>query len=170
MLACGHTMRGGIDIGVGIELSDDEIYGAALSRAYQLENRIAQYPRIVLGDELISYIQSKRLATKGDFFSEANKEMADLCTELIAIDTDGLPFIDYLGKGFKQHIAKNDTYDIVKKAYDFIMKESVRCQDIRDSKLAFRYTLLRNYFEARMHLWSQAGQLDGMPEPNNQRI
>lgn len=167
MLASGHTIRGGIDIGVGIELSDDEVYGAALSRAYQLENRTAQYPRIVLGDELINYIQSKRSTTKRDFFTEANKKIADRCVDLIAIDTDGRPFLDYLGKGFKQQIAKNNTYDIVEKAYDFVMKESVRCMEVKDSKLAFRYALLRNYFESRIHLWHQSGQPGEMNNPNS---
>jgi hypothetical protein len=168
MLAGGHAIRGGIDVGVGIELSDDEVYGAALSRAYQLENRIAQYPRIVLGDELITYIQSKRSTTKVDFFSKANKITADLCTDLIAIDTDGLPFLDYLGKGFKQHIAKNNIYDIVEKAYDFVIKESIRCQEVRDSKLAFRYTLLRNYFEARMNIWNKEEHADENDKHNTQ--
>jgi len=73
MLAAGHAIRGGIDVGVGMELSDDEVYGAALSRAYQLENRIAQYPRIVLGDTLINYLHSKRSTTKSDFFHKPIK-------------------------------------------------------------------------------------------------
>jgi hypothetical protein len=169
MLAIGHAIRGGIDVGVGMELSDDEIYGAALARAYQLETRIAQYPRVVLGDTLITYLQSKRSTTNKDFFSEANKKVADLCTDLIAIDTDGLPFVDYLGNGFKQHIAKDSIYDIVERAYDFVMKESARCQDLRDSKLAFRYSLLRNYFEARLHIWSKE-QTDETEKHSTQSI
>lgn len=167
MLAAGHSIRGGIDIGVGIELSDDEVYGAALSRAYHLENRVAQYPRIVLGDELMTYIYQKQSMSGDDFFTKANKVMADLCARLIAIDTDGLPFLDYLGQGFKQDIAKDSIPDIVKKAYDFVNQESARCQDVRDSKLAFRYTLLRNYFEARKHLWPNVGHLDEPPKPNS---
>lgn len=95
--------------------------------------------------------------------------MADLCTDLIAIDTDGLPFVDYLGNGFKQHIAKDSIYDIVEKAYDFVMKESARCQDLRDSKLAFRYSLLRNYFEARLHIWSKE-QTDETEKHSTQSI
>ena len=167
MLAAGHSIRGGIDIGVGIELSDDEVYGAALSRAYQLENRVAQYPRIVLGDELMTYIYQKQSLSGDDFFTKANKVIADLCAKLIAIDTDGLPFLDYLGQGFKQDIAKDSIPDIVKKAYDFVFQESARCQYVRDSKLAFRYTLLRNYFEARKHLWPNVGPLDETPTPNS---
>ncbi len=86
--------------------------------------------------------------------------MAELCTDLIAIDTDGLPFVDYLGQGFKQYIAKNMIYDVIEKAYHFVIKESIRCQKLKDSRLSFRYALLWNYFEARMHLWSKEGQTD----------
>lgn len=154
MLYGGHVVRGGIDIGVGIELRDGELYGAALSRAYELESKAAQYPRIVLGDDLIKYIQFHRSKSDGDFFVLANKKAAELSARLIAIDNDGLPFLDYLGKGFKQDIAKDHLNpDIVEKAYDFVMNESAKCQNAMDSKLAFRYTLLRNYFEHRMHLW-----------------
>lgn len=39
MLAIGHAIRGSIDVGVGMELSDDEIYGAALARAYQFGDK-----------------------------------------------------------------------------------------------------------------------------------
>jgi len=170
MLAAGHAIRGGIDIGVGIELSDDEVYGAALSRAYHLENRVAQYPRIVLGDELMTYIYQKLSMSGDDFFTKANKVVANLCVRLIAIDNDGLPFIDYLGQGFKQDIEKGSITDIIKKAYDFVYKESARCQEIRDSKLAFRYTLLRNYFEARMHLWPILGQIGETPRTDSPGI
>jgi hypothetical protein len=154
MLASKRIIRGGIDIGVGTELSDKEIYGAALSRAYELESKMAQYPRIIIGDELINYIHWHQSKSEGNVFDAMNKIMADLVISLIAIDDDGFPFLDYLGKGFKQNIAKKSVKpEIIKKAYDFILEESVRCQDSRDSKLAFRYTLLRNYFDHRMSLW-----------------
>lgn len=52
-LYAGHPIRGGIDIGLGMEIDDGEIYGPCLSRAYTLESRIAQYPRVVIGKELL---------------------------------------------------------------------------------------------------------------------
>jgi hypothetical protein len=51
-LALDHPIRGSIDVGIGMEPNGTEIYGPALSRAYSLESRIANYPRIVVGDEL----------------------------------------------------------------------------------------------------------------------
>jgi hypothetical protein len=57
-LASKHPLRGGIDIGLATEIGPGEIYGTALERAYLLENDVAKYPRIVIGDGLWSYLTS----------------------------------------------------------------------------------------------------------------
>lgn len=155
MLAKGHTIRGGVDIGIGIELSDNDIYGSALSRAYKIESKIAKYPRIVIGDELKNYIQWQKNKSDDDIFAIINKRMAELTESLTDIDNDGFPFLHYLGEGFKQYIAKNNSYIAVERAYDFVVKESSKYQDLNDSKLASRYELLRNYFENNIFLWRE---------------
>lgn len=155
MLAAGIVIRGGIDVGVGLELSDGEVYGSALSRAYELESKKAQYPRILIGDELVRYIKWQQAKPEADDFSAMNKIAASFCTKLIAIDLDGLPFLDYLGEGFKTVFGKDLSFDIVKEAFDFVLKESAKCQDFQDFKLASRYTLLRNYFDHRIHIWRE---------------
>lgn len=43
-LATGHALRGAVEIGNAIELSDNEIYGPVLADAHKLESRCAQYP------------------------------------------------------------------------------------------------------------------------------
>jgi len=155
MLAGGHAIRGGIDIGVGVEFEKGEIYGAAIARAYELESKIAIYPRIVLGDEIIRYIQFQQALPDDDLFTSMNKNLADICCELITIDDDGYPFLDYLGKGFQRYIAAGLDSQIVEMAYNFVVQESERYRKSRHSKLAFRYTLLRDYFEHRMDNWQQ---------------
>jgi hypothetical protein len=57
-LASKHALRGGVDVGLAAELPTGEIYGTALERAYLLECNVAQYPRIVIGDELWNYLNS----------------------------------------------------------------------------------------------------------------
>lgn len=153
MLAGGRAVRGGIDVGVGVELGKGEIYGAALSRAYELESKTAIYPRIVLGDELIKYIQAQRNRPDDDEFALMNKKLAEVCSELITIDDDGYPFLDYLGEGFKHYIASGIGPQIVERAYEFIVKESEKWRETKNSTLAFRFTLLRDYFEHRMENW-----------------
>lgn len=55
-LSLKRPIRGGIDVGLGIDLTDDEVYGPVLERAHFLESKVADYPRIVLGDDLTAYL------------------------------------------------------------------------------------------------------------------
>jgi hypothetical protein len=52
----GWPIRGGIELGLAMDIDNDDIYGPALARAYTLESKVAQYPRIVIGEELILYL------------------------------------------------------------------------------------------------------------------
>jgi hypothetical protein len=51
-----HPIRGGIDVGLGMEIAPGEIYGPALERAHFLESCVAEHPRILIGDELWQYL------------------------------------------------------------------------------------------------------------------
>ncbi len=50
------VMRAGIDVGIATQIDDKEIYGPALERAHHLESRLAEYPRFIVGKELIEYL------------------------------------------------------------------------------------------------------------------
>ena len=154
-LATGHPIRGGIELGVGIEMTKGEIYGSALARAYALESKVALYPRIVLGEELIKYLQLTVKKKPTDVYSASGREMAQCCLDMVAIDDDGRPFLDYLGAGFKRHIASDINVEVIKQAYEQVLTQSKKYQSECNTTLAFRYTLLRNYFEARLPLWIQ---------------
>lgn len=149
-LACGQPIRGGIDIGFAIEIDNEEIYGPALSRAYNLESSVAQYPRIVIGDELIKYLNLSCNQEDKDIFSTISKTSAKACLELLAIDDDGNPFIDYLGESLKKSFGEFYDNSLVSKAYKHVISESEKHKKEKNPKLAFKYTLLRNYFEERL--------------------
>ena len=95
-LADGHPIRGGIDVGTGMDITKDEIYGPSLSRAYTLESRIANYPRIVVGNELLRYLETTRDQEPKDVTAIVAKKTAERCIECLAVDVDGYPFVDYL--------------------------------------------------------------------------
>jgi hypothetical protein len=58
-------------------------------------------------------------------------------------------FIDYLGEDFKEHLLPvHDEH--IRKSYEYVIEQSEKWKNEKNSKLAFRYSLLRNYFEARM--------------------
>jgi len=156
-LGVGHPIRGGIDLGVGVEPSGGEVYGAALSRAYTLESRIANYPRIIVGDELIRYLMGLRDEAQVDEFAPLSKSIAAACIDCLAYDDDGVPFVDYLGPFFRTRIGSaigSRGVGYIDKAYERVIEFSARYKAEKNSKLAFRYTLLRDYFESRLHLWT----------------
>ena len=55
-LAATITLRAGLDVGIGTQIEGQEIYGPALERAYFIESNLAEYPRFVVGKELINYL------------------------------------------------------------------------------------------------------------------
>ena len=56
-LSIGYPIRGGIDLEIAFEIDKDEIYGPALMRAYALESETAEYPRVVIGDEIMRWLR-----------------------------------------------------------------------------------------------------------------
>lgn len=149
------AFRVGIDVGIGTELKNGDIYGPALIKAYKLESKAAKYPRIVIGSELLNYL--KNLSNKEEQFSGQDKEdieackiMADYCLSMIVIDLDGLPILDYLGDKFLNSFKKINFYKkILKKAYEFVEEEYKKHIELGNNKLALRYYLLNNYFKVK---------------------
>jgi hypothetical protein len=149
-LAHGHPIRGGIDIGAAFEPVKGEIYGPALSRAYTLESKCANHPRIIIGNELQQYLIASSKQEETDIYSQASKRTADMCIKLLAQDDDGYAFVDYLGQTFHSLTKNQIPASITEKAYDNILKASNYYKETKYSKLAFRYTLLRDYFYDRL--------------------
>jgi hypothetical protein len=157
------AVRVGVEIGPGTELSNGEVYGPALFKAYELESNIAQYPRVVIGKELINYLRNleNRIPqlpnqTKEDI--ELCGRLADSCLKMIVKDVDGYPILDYLGEEFRKNIRadrpidpKMSFDDISRMAFAFVQSEQQKWREKRNAKLAVRYHLLQNYFSARMN-------------------
>lgn len=149
-LACGHPIRGGIDIGLAMEVRKNEIYGPALSRAYTLESKTANYPRIVIGEELENFLRSFASTETENKHDIVNRNLAQTCLQNLAVDNDGYPIIDYLGKPFLDAIPVENRQEIIDKCYNFIKKQLEQHKLSRNTKLANKYTLLLRYFENRV--------------------
>lgn len=150
-LAGKHPVRGGIEIGMGTELREGEIYGPVVANAYVLESNIAQYPRIVIGNELWNYL-TKTTNLKGNSqIEQLNNKIANECLSLLTLDCDGRPILDYLGEGFLKKNNQKPIEQLISKAYEFVINQSELFQKEQKAKLAFRYTLLRNYFDYRYY-------------------
>jgi hypothetical protein len=153
-LASGHALRGGIDVGLATEMCPGEIYGTALERAYLLESRQADYPRVLIGDELWRYLslsldETEKLTTPEDRFLGMliRKEM-----ELTCLDADGRRILDYLGPGIANISRPRQENTAVKRAYQFALDQHEHWLSTGNTQLSGRYAILRRYFESRLAL------------------
>lgn len=120
-----YAIRGGIELGLAWTLKEGEIYGPALARAHNLESKIAQYPRIVIGEELISFLKVVEGQQAVTAEEKAHAYCATKSKELLAIDDDGHTFLDWLGLGKDIRTGFQQRRELVVKAYDFINRESI---------------------------------------------
>jgi hypothetical protein len=157
-MASGHALRGGIDVGPGVEMTPEEIYGPALAQAYILESREADYPRVLIGngfeDQLIASIaESQKLpAAKAENLAEIVRRMR----VFIAKDKDGRQILDYLGPVLANVSKQSHSNILVQRAYQFVLDEQERWLALGNTKECGRYAVLRQYFEERLHLWGLA--------------
>ncbi len=151
-LAKKRPIRGAIDIAWGVELHDNELYGAAVAKAYELESYVAQYPRIVVSDRTINYLEVYRQINDNDYYSQCNQRLAEICLNLVAQDVDGQFFIHYLGNSFKDYISQSQHDYLYQKAAEFIQGQCERYRSAKGNKLSkklsFRYSHLLSYFMA----------------------
>lgn len=154
-LAKRIPLRCGVDVGIGMEMNPNELYGPAVRNAYHMESRIAQYPRIVLGKEIMSYM-SDYIPKMPDGTHEVSlskvlaKHWLDRCIE----DVDGYPILNYLGHHFLTDVhGKEINRYIYEEALKFIIAELNQHKANQDTKLAFRYVLLHDYFQYHRKNW-----------------
>jgi|SRR5436309_59199 len=154
-LASKHALRGGVDVGLAAELPAGEIYGTALERAYLLECNVAQYPRIVIGEELWNYLNCvlREFGNRSDGLARAITAIAEKCIGLIAKDTDGQSILDYLGPVVLGNSVPAHKDSIIRPAYEFVLAEQQRLAAAGNLKLVERYGLIRQYFESKLQLW-----------------
>jgi len=154
-LASKHPLRGGIDVGLATEIGPEEIYGTALERAYLLESTVAQYPRIVIGDELWKYLNSvlSEFGKGGTPVAKAITAITQKIMGLIAMDTDGKRILDYLGAVIVENSAPGHKEHMVQPAYECVLAEQKRLIAEGNAELIKRYASFRNYFESRLSLW-----------------
>ena len=152
MLADGSFIRGGIAKGWGTILpidNNDEVYGLAVSQAVEYEEKIAQYPRVIIGKELWEDLCKMEIESQDTFV----KKYVISTKQFFYKDNDGSYVLDYLGEG--AHSIEPTVFPkIVSTAYKNAIQEHQKLIDEKNYKLAARYYLLRQYIESRLLLWN----------------
>lgn len=153
-LSAKQPLRGAIDAAWAVELHPGEIYGAAVACAYELESKVAQWPRIVIGPRAIGYLTSHRELPDRDLFTQYNKSLAELCLRMLTRDVDGNAIVDYLGAEFQRSVTKGLRHELHRDALAFAREQAELHRSTGNEKLDSRYSNLVRYFEAHPPLES----------------
>ncbi len=151
-LARRCPVRGAIDIAWGVERRPGELYGPVVASAYELESEVAQYPRIVVGHRVIEFLENHRANTSVDAFSRVNHTLADLCLNMLLQDVDGHWVVHYLGDKFQWAVTHAQHSLLYDRARTFVIQQMEEHRRSLNSKLAFRYSHLLDYFDAHASL------------------
>ena len=151
--ATGICLRGGLDVGVAMPIEGEEIYGPALERAYLLESNLAEYPRFVVGHELMQYLDWVEQQQSQTNLAKISKHIATICKKMVIRDTDGLLMLDFLGPITKETMDQSISTDEIQKAMNFILSQHKKFFELENHKLASRYYRLLKYFSSRAELW-----------------
>ena len=160
-LAVGKPCRGGIELGPAIVLKEGDIYGYALYKAHELESKVADYPRIVVGDELINFLNVSMMVPQNiDPLLNYRATMSQVCLDLLGKDSDGKNIINYLGEGFKNYCFRetNSTQAMFPESYRFIeasMKTFENGTTDREKENMERYKKLKKYFDENSPRWKR---------------
>lgn len=151
-------IRGGIDLEGGILVvpNGSEIYGPVLNRAYTLESKCAEYPRVLVGKGLIDFLaQIEKINLTDKILEGYCKMMAERCKRWIVTDDDHRQMVHFLGpysKEIADDVPSFDYYrEVIVPMNDFISE----CENIyqNDEKLRGRYKRLRSYFDRYIDIW-----------------
>lgn len=145
MLANKVALRGGIDIGMGIQNSENEIYGTALLNPYILESKVSKSIRLVIGQELYNYINlTTQSEVKSSLSNDYNMKYALLCKKLIKQDSDGEYILDYLSDEF---FVMESFQDYSKQAKEFLDTKYNELKIKKQFEVAKKYQQAIKYFE-----------------------
>lgn len=87
----GFLVRGGISIGMLCH-DQDYVFGPALVAAYDMESKMANYPRIIIGKDVIEAGLQPETAFNGPAGERT------YINEILSIDEDDMYYIDFISK------------------------------------------------------------------------
>ena len=147
-LARRHPVRGAIDIAWGVEFPHGGLYGPVVANAYELESKVARYPRIVVGQRVVDFLETYVSNSSDDPFMLANRMWAELCQGMLFKDVDGCWIVHYLGNAFQYSVTHTTHSYLHDKARAFVADQLEEHRKLLNSRFATRYNQLLNDFDA----------------------
>lgn len=132
----GIILRGAVTMGE-IYHKNEIVFGPAMVSAYELESKIAKYPRIIVDNQLLEYASMNPSSQNGSAME------LSYILELLSEDKDKWLYIDFLS----QNQELDDPNDINRIFYILKKKITEGIQN-EDPKIVEKYEWLRNYYNS----------------------
>ena len=150
-LAKKRPFRGAVEVGLGTEISKEEVYGPVNVRVFELE-KDAGYPRIIVGNGLLNHLDDLEKRCLDNLEGRHTKHSIQDCRKLITIDHTDTVILDPLGEGVKSVPGAVDT-KMVELAYEFVVSQEGFFRHSNETLYGY-YGHLREYCESRLALWN----------------
>ena len=149
-LGVGRPLRGSVSLGICAEMGDNDLYGQAVSRAHMLESKQADYPRIVIDETLLEYLQFCDGLPLSDQEQRLIRHLTTSIRSGLLRDTDKRLVLSFLGEKFRQMYGDQPTFrQALQGASDYIQGEIKKHEASKNEKLGGRYVRLREYFKSQ---------------------
>ena len=155
-LASGTPIRGGVELGTAVTMGENEVYGQALAAAYRIESRVAQGPRIVIGERLIRFLRDVRIHSGPPGIADR----ATQCFSLLREDVDNEMAIDGLGDVMANVGDPSLRRKVFARAHAYVRGQLTSHLQVGDADLVSRYEALLAYFDDRAPVWCPREDLD----------
>lgn len=160
-LSTKAPIRGGIDVGLGLDISErgnPEVYGPVLGNAYKLESELADYPRILVGDELLKYLNQMvqmpvMPGTPMTPLGRLASKLAIECKRFITTDADGKSMLDFLGAKMAEISPAEQRPVQLARINECIAEQKQMAESGHEAKLLARYLKLSDYVSTCAALW-----------------
>lgn len=150
-LAKKKPFRGAVEVGLGTEISKEEVYGPVNVRVSELEKE-AGYPRIIVGNGLLNHLDDLKQRCSDSLEGRHTKHCVQDCKNLITTDHTDTVILDPMGEGVKS-VPGAVAPEIIEHAYKFVVSQEEFFSK-SDKKLHGYYSDLRKYCESRLSLWN----------------
>ena len=145
-LSTGHPLRGGMEIGPATDIGPAEVYGPALVEAHCLEAKIAEYPRIMVGQRCIRFL--RRVAQ--DMPGTGSGKLANTCLQWLRESNDEHAMLDSLSGDFLDRLPTlEETRRTLEAAHDYVDAQLQQAAANKDTKLGPRYKRLKSYLREK---------------------
>lgn len=150
-LARKRPFRGAVEVGLGTEISKEEVYGPVNVRVFELE-KDAGYPRIIVGNGLLNHLDDLEKRCPDTLEGKHTKHSIQDCRKLITTDHTNTPILDPMGEGVKS-VPGAVAPEMIEHAYKFVVSQEEFFSK-SDQTLHGYYSHLRKYCESRLALWN----------------